>query len=295
MANASATIRADYGGLSASTLLSVTTATLMTISITPDQPTVPKGLTLQLTATGHYSDGSTLDLTAMVAWESADESVVTVSSAGGSEGLASAQVTAPVSAMTMVTATLGGVMGGTTLTVSQALLQSISVAPGVVSIANGTGAQLTATGHFSDQSTQDLTTQVSWQSDNEAVATVSSGQVTSVAPGDAGITASLGDNSGSAAVHVKDVQLLSIAITPDPVTLTSNQSLPLTATGTFDDQSTQDLTQLATWSSDDETVALVFNATGMQGLCSGVGAGSANVTAAALGQMGGVVVTVGGD
>jgi hypothetical protein len=52
-------------------------------------------------------------------------------------------------------------------------LQSIEVTPSALTAAAGTQAQFTATGVFTDNSTQDLTGQVIWASFNEAVATVS--------------------------------------------------------------------------------------------------------------------------
>ena len=50
---------------------------------------------------------------------------------------------------------------------------SIEVSPAAPSIANGLTQQFTATGLYSDDSTQDLTTQVTWASSDPAVATVS--------------------------------------------------------------------------------------------------------------------------
>ena len=81
---------------------------------------------------------------------------------------------------------------------SSATLLSIAVTPGNPSIANGTTVQLTATGTYSDNSTQDLTTQVTWSSSDNTKATVSStGLVTAIATGPTTLTATLGNISGS--------------------------------------------------------------------------------------------------
>ena len=66
-------------------------------------------MTLQLTATGIYSDHSTQDLTKQVTWGSSDSSVASVSNAAGSNGLASALAVGPAA----VSATLDGVTGST--------------------------------------------------------------------------------------------------------------------------------------------------------------------------------------
>ena len=63
-----------------------------------------------------------------------------------------------------ITATLGGVTGSTVLTVSPAVLQSIAVTPANPSVPEGRTEQFTATGTFSDNSTEDLTSQVTWAS-----------------------------------------------------------------------------------------------------------------------------------
>ena len=70
-------------------------------------------MTQQFTATGHYTDNSTQDLTTQVTWASSDSAVATVSDTLGSNGLAT---TAGVGSTT-VSATSGGVTGDTTLTV----------------------------------------------------------------------------------------------------------------------------------------------------------------------------------
>jgi trimeric autotransporter adhesin len=49
---------------------------------------VAVGGSQQLTATGTFSDGTTLDITVYVGWSSSDASVADVSNAAGTKGLA---------------------------------------------------------------------------------------------------------------------------------------------------------------------------------------------------------------
>ena len=51
-------------------------------------------------------------------------------------------------------------------------LSSITVSPATASIAPGTTAQFTAKGNFSDGSSKDLTSQVTWKSSAPSVATI---------------------------------------------------------------------------------------------------------------------------
>jgi hypothetical protein len=82
-------------------------------------------------------------------------------------------------------------------------LSSIAVAPATV--AAGYVRQLTATGAYSDGSTQDISGSVSWSSSNDAAATVNStGLATGTSPGSATVTATLGDASGSATLTIRD-------------------------------------------------------------------------------------------
>ena len=77
-------------------------------------------------------------------------------------------------------------------------LTSIAVTPANPSITKGTTQQFTATGTYSDNSTANITSQVSWTSGTTSVATItSSGLATGVAAGSSTITATLGSVSGN--------------------------------------------------------------------------------------------------
>jgi hypothetical protein len=97
----------------------------------------------------------------------------------------------------------GGSSGGSgTPTVT---LFSITVTPANPSIAPGTTEQFTATGTYSDNTTRDITTSVTWNSDTTAVATIdSTGLATAVATGSTTISASSGSISDSTLLTVQD-------------------------------------------------------------------------------------------
>ncbi|BAV34767.1 hypothetical protein SCL_2490 [Sulfuricaulis limicola] len=82
-------------------------------------------------------------------------------------------------------------------------LQSIAMTPDNPTVTVGKTKQLTATGSYSDGSTQDLTAQVSWQSSDPVKATVSTtGLVSGLSYGSTTVTATLGSISGSTLVNV---------------------------------------------------------------------------------------------
>jgi len=72
---------------SGTTTVTVTSGTVSSIEISPNQPSGPVGYTEQLNATALYSDNNTQDITESVVWTSSDKSVVTVSNVEGSRGI----------------------------------------------------------------------------------------------------------------------------------------------------------------------------------------------------------------
>ena len=186
---------------------------LLSVDVTPPEPTIALGTTLQFTATGNYSDGTTADLTGLADWTSSDAAAGEVSMAAGSRGLATALATGS----TAITATYSGKSGSTTLTVSGADLVSIEVTPTNPQIALGTSAQFAATGTFTDGTTQDLTAQVLWESSAAGAATISNaaashGLAQSVGLGDTTITATFSGTSGSTTLTVTSAILVSLEV-----------------------------------------------------------------------------------
>ena len=95
-------------------------------------------------------------------------------------------------------------------------LVSIAVTPTNPSTL-GNPQQFTATGTFSDNTTQDLTTSVTWSSSATSVATVgSNGKATPVAAGTSTITAASGDIYGSAVLTVTQPTSMTVTIAMNP-------------------------------------------------------------------------------
>jgi trimeric autotransporter adhesin len=277
----SVTIAAASGTVSGSMNLTVTPAALVSIALIPANPSIANGTQQQFAATGTYTDASTHDVTGTVTWSSFDTTVATISNASGSNGLATSVAQGSVT----ITATLGTITGVTGLTITPAALVSIAVIPVNPSIANGTSQQFAATGTYTDNSTQPLTTSVTWSSADTTVASISNapgsnGLASSVAQGTVTITATLGSISGSTGLTVTAAALVSIAITPLSPSITDGTTQQFTATGTYTDNSTQNLTAAVTWSSSDTTIASVSNAAGSSGVTTAVGIGTSSIGAA---------------
>ncbi|MBV9607970.1 MAG: choice-of-anchor D domain-containing protein, partial [Acidobacteria bacterium] len=168
---------------------------LTSILVVPNNPVIALGFTEGFNAIGTYSDHSAQSISNQVTWDSSNKAVATVNSAGFATSL--------LQGSTSITATLGPLVGSSTLTVGPPLLVDITVTPASSQITRGATLQLTATGTYSDNSTADVSTQVQWSSSDPTVVTVdNTGFSTGVGIGLADVSASLGLGSGTAAIRV---------------------------------------------------------------------------------------------
>jgi hypothetical protein len=252
-----------------------TTPKLSAIAVTPGSPVgLTLGSTLQFAAFGTYSDKSTADISSQVTWASGNTGVATINSTGLATGVAVGT--------SNITATLSGLTSGS---VSLPIISLASIAvtptsPGVLAV--GAAQMFNAVGTFTDGSSRDISGSVTWVSDNAGIATASPGfnglaffgAANGVANGTAHITATMsGISSNSVSLTIKT--LSSIAVSPAvPSILVVGNIQHFTATGTFTDGSTADITPQVTWVSDNTGVAEI-DPTGVGGLQ----AGTANITA----------------
>ena len=199
---------------------------LLSVTVSPTTASVPKGDAEQFTATGHYSDTSTKNLTDTVTWTSSSSAVATVSNTSGSQGLATSTGTG---AATITAADGSAVPGTAVLTVLPAVLVAITVSPATASVPLGESASFLATGHYSDLSTQSLTDQVTWSSSSNSVITVSNtsgsqGKATSVGTGAATITATDGSIFGTAVATVVPAVLVAVTVSPTAASVPNGET-----------------------------------------------------------------------
>lgn len=278
------TVTATSGKLSASATVQVTSAALNLVSITisPKASSLPVNTSLQFTATGVYKDGSSRDLSTLVNWASFSTGTATISPSGLATGIAAGSTT--------ISASLGSIAGTTSLTVTAPTISSIVVTPDGLTLGIGIGQQYTATAIYSDGSTQDLVSGVTWSSSSLGVATInSSGLATTVGAGTATITAQVGSFTDTALLTVVAANLVSISVTPTPVSIAVSTDQQFSAIGSFNDGSTQLLTSV-TWSSSSSSVATINSV----GLATAVGTGTATITATSGSVSGTAALTVTG-
>ncbi|MFH2132928.1 MAG: Ig-like domain-containing protein [bacterium] len=280
-------ITARSGDVIGSTTLTVTSAQLKSIEVTPGYASYAYAITpwVQFKATGIYNDGTAIDLTEFATWSSSNTSAATINNVSGSKGLAT--TTATATSTTTITAAYQSVSGSTNLTLNNASLDNSGVVdhrliytPFNPTLAKKTHQQFKATARLDNGKGQDVTPFVVWNSATTANATISNADdtrglalmgsnssVTSV------ISANLDTLTGSinSTVTISAAYLYELQINPGFPYIAPDIQFPLKAIGIFRDGSVyywQDLTEWVSWSSSDTSLAAISNANGSKGLLS---------------------------
>jgi hypothetical protein len=240
------------GGVTASTLLTVTAPVLQSIAVTTPNTSVLSLSTVSFTATGTYSDGTTPDITSQVAWASSNTNAVPTPIAGVTR-------TAGQGTGITITATLGAISGSTTLNVTGGNLASFPALTNMT-VVNGTSVPISVTGTFGTNISRDITGALAWSVDNTNIATVTtvSGNrvlIKGLAPGSTTIWATSPGPAGVAQTSSATLTVTNPALLTNGFTITLNtQNLTagtsgnpgtgtrLTATAAFSDNTTQDVT-----------------------------------------------------
>jgi len=303
----STSISASLGTVSSSpSVLTVSSANLVSISVAPAGPTVPLGTSQQLEATGTFDDTTKQDISGNVAWTTVNphSRVARVSATGVVTGLGLGGET--------ITATdpSSGINSSSGVTVDESSVAAINVLPvGMVMfygtqtpvpiMANGTEQQMRAVAIFKDGSSLDVTgiEGIAWSSTDAAVATIvpETGLLATTGPGPVTITAALGSQQGNTSLNVVTATLQSLVVAPNnaQVALGGFQNVVALATFLAADNITllqQDVSNAATWSVDANAAVSYVN--GLQELATGVTTGTASLSASFTVPGGSAVVAV---
>jgi uncharacterized protein YjdB len=200
-----ATITATVEGVSGTLQVAVTLKPVASVSVNAPAASVAAGSTLQLAAVAHDSAGAPLSGRA-VAWQSDHPGLATVSGTG----LLSAAAPGAVK----VTATVEGVQGSLSLTVTPVPVATVAVVPDTGTLAPGQSRGFAAVAR--DAGGGVLTGRpVEWSSASPGVATVTpGGVVTGVAGGSAAIVATVEGKTGAAHVTVVPQVAARVAVSP---------------------------------------------------------------------------------
>jgi len=171
-------------------------------------------------------------------------------------------------------------------------LVAVSISPGNPTVQPSKTQQFTATGTFGDGGTRDVTSTVTWSSSSTDIATINTAGLATAGAGSGSttITATSGSQSASTTLTVSNNVVTSIAVTSPngSVLLLASGGEQFTATATSTGGGTQDVTQTATWSSSNSSVASVITT----GFVTPLSAGSATISASSGGVTGQISITV---
>jgi hypothetical protein len=279
------------GLVSSPALLTVCNGALQSIAIGPTTSLLAPGSTVIYTATGTYASCGTQPISYLVTWNSSNTNVATFTKS---------TATAVQEGNSTITASLGLVKSNSaTLVVEGSPLNSIAVTPSSISLPEQIETAFVATGTFTDGNTQNLTNFAVWTADPTSIATISNAlgsqglAMSDSNLGTATITATYGGISGSASLTVTGATLTSLTITPSNPTISiMNGQQQFTATGTFSDTSTLDLTTQVTWSSSDGNVAVIGSTGQAGGLATLIAPGTTTISATLNGKQKSTVLTV---
>ena len=261
--------------------ITVDLSNLISVAILPANPVIANNTQASFSVIGTFSDGSTRDVTSLASGWTSDNAAVF----SGSEPNIFVGSQATNGTPANISATVGTFTPTTTLNVTDATLETISVSPANATIAPAAKLDFTAVGTFSDGSTQDLSSLVKWTSTNPPLK-ITAGTATGVAPGGAAMVyatspANLGKIEGSVPVTVSSATVQSVAVSPATAFITPGNNFPFSATATFSDGSTEDVSALATFTSSSAAQSSSTNeiATTSANVATGQGVGATTITA----------------
>jgi len=271
------TVQASLDGISGNTELTITDATLSRLELSPSSAQLAEGTRLSLALIGHYSDGSTQDVTEQAGWTVTDTILASLSAPviGGDFWLTGLKV-----GSTQLSASLGASNAQMDVTISDATLTQLTISPETPTLPLGATLDLSAQGLYSDSSNQDLTQQASWASTDTGILSVDdSGRVQPLSIGSTTVTASFAGITTSQTITVSDALLTSIEVSSTSSTLPLGTQQTLRALGHYDDGSLQDITEQVTWQGTPTDRLAISNASGSHGLATALSIDAVTVTA----------------
>ena len=252
------------------------------VTVSPSSASIEEGGTQQFSAAAY--DSVDVEITGKTfIWSSDSASVATIDSSGLATGLDAGS--------TAITATLDGVSGTATLTVTEPppAVARVTVSPSSVSIEEGGTHQFSATAYTSDNTMISGKT-FAWTSSSPSVATVNaSGLATGVDAGSTTITATVDGISGTATLTVTESPpvVARVTLSPSSVSIEEGGTHRFSATA-YTSDNTMISGKTFVWTSSRPSVATI-NASG---LATGVDAGSTTITATVDGKSGTAALTV---
>ncbi len=228
----------------------------------------------QITLTATDSEGNSKNVTGEAEWRSSSPAVADVS-----EGL--------VTGYSRGKATISAKYGGKTITIPAEveILQKLEANKRFIQLKTGSEVQITLTATYSNGSTKNVTQDAEWKTGSFKVADVEKGLVVGTGYGKTTITAKYGGKTVS--IPVESDQLKYLKTNAVLLEMKKGETKQVTAIATYTDNTEQDVTVRALWTTSKLLVADVKD-----GLIQAHSPGKATITVTYAGKKTQVVVTV---
>ncbi|CAN7178340.1 Ig-like domain-containing protein [Paenibacillus sp. LjRoot153] len=254
-----ATLTATYG--TKSTTITVDVDSTVKLELDKQSILLKKYGTGSLKLTATYANGTTTDISDRAEWTSSNEDIVNVTN-GQLLGNAIGEAT--------VTAKYGEKV--VTAKVDVEVPRRLVVDSELVTLKTGDTAQLVLRATYADGTTAIITDSAAWSVDDEDIAFVTKGNITTYKAGIAKVTATYGGKTTTTQVEV-DVPTL-IKASQKIVNMQIGDSANVELTAYFKDGREVEVTDKATWKTSSEAIAEVRG-----GTITGTATGAASITA----------------
>ncbi|MCP1312401.1 Ig-like domain-containing protein [Paenibacillus tyrfis] len=220
-----------------------------------------KGESEQINLKAYYDDGTSEDVTTKAEWTIDNGPVATVFNG---------KVTAQGSGSAVITAKYNNQT--TTIPLTVEIVKRVDPHKSRVSLLLNQSETIHLIATYPDGSTKDVTEIADWASDKPDIADALKGKITGYGPGQATIIASYGNKTSKIKVDVDNA--IKLDINKQNLLLKKNTTEQLKLTATYPNGNTEDITERAEWSSDNEGIVYVI-----KGKISAIKSGEATIKA----------------
>ncbi|MCP1308054.1 Ig-like domain-containing protein [Paenibacillus tyrfis] len=204
-----------------------------------------QGESEQINLKAYYDDGTSEDVTMKAEWMIDNGSLATVFNG---------KVTALGSGSGVITAKYNNQT--TTIPLAVEIVKRVDAQKSRVSLLLNQSETVHLTATYPDGTTRDVTEIAEWSSDNPSIADALKGKITGFGPGQANITASYGNKTAKIKVDVDNA--IKLDVNKQNLLLKKNTTEQLKLTATYPNGNTEDITDRAEWSSDNESIVYVI-------------------------------------
>lgn len=262
------------------------------LEISPAQINLVLGASQTFFATLLHEDGSKEDITNKVTWSvSGKAEIGSINSAGIFQG--------KTAGSTEVKAVYKELEQTAKVSLRQVQLSKIKLVYDSNSLLIGESSIVKAVGEYEDKTTRDVSSEVTWTSNDSAVVRVTGdlidpGKIVAENLGTAVLRAELSSISAELSLVVLDLAVSAMEIIPNSVTIPKSIATQLQAIAHLQNGTTKNVTKNATWSIEPVGIASVSDTSDTKGKVLGLAVGPAVVTASYKGQLGQAMLVVTG-